>query len=94
MNVLLHLGKTILGPTGCNFFAVVKSFDANIAIIGNFAWIANSFIVYYHLWTVPEDTVPTNVYTNSYLSHHTVQYGTQMIPEPCGEQNSCVDASN
>ena len=23
-------------------------------------------------WTVAEDTVPTNIYTNSYLSHHTV----------------------
>ena len=23
---------------------------------------------------VPEDTIPTNVYTSSYLSHHTVQY--------------------
>ena len=25
---------------------------------------------------VPEDTVPTNVYTSSYLSHHAVQYGS------------------
>ena len=24
---------------------------------------------------VPEDTVPTNIYMSSYLSHHTVQYG-------------------
>ena len=25
---------------------------------------------------VLEDTIPTNVYTSSYLSHHTVQYGS------------------
>ena len=25
-------------------------------------------------WTVPEDTVPTNIYTSSYIKHHTVQY--------------------
>ena len=25
---------------------------------------------------VPEDTIPTNVYTSSYLRHHRVQYGT------------------
>ena len=25
-------------------------------------------------WTVPEDTVPTNVHTSSYLRHRTVQY--------------------
>ena len=25
---------------------------------------------------VPEDTIPTNVYTSSYLRHHTVQYGS------------------
>ena len=29
---------------------------------------------------VPEDTVPTNVYTSSYLSHGTVQYGTRAFP--------------
>ena len=23
---------------------------------------------------VPEDTIPTDIYTSSYLSHHTVQY--------------------
>ena len=25
-----------------------------------------------HIWTVPEDTVPTDIYTSSYLSHCTV----------------------
>ena len=28
------------------------------------------------VWTVQEDTVPTNVYTSSYLSYRTVQYGS------------------
>ena len=31
-------------------------------------------------WIVPEDTIPTNVYTSSYLSHHTVEYRAQLIP--------------
>ena len=26
---------------------------------------------------VPEDTIPTNIYTSSYLRQHTVQYGSQ-----------------
>ena len=26
-------------------------------------------------WTVEEDTIPTNVYTSSYLNYRTVQYG-------------------
>ena len=28
---------------------------------------------------VPEDTVPTNVYTSNYLSHSTVQYGVHSL---------------
>ena len=31
------------------------------------------------IWTVPEDTVPTNVYTSSYLRHRTVQYGVRSL---------------
>ena len=40
---------------------------------------------------VPEDTVPTNIYTSSYLSHRTVQNITQMFPESCSKQNSRTD---
>ena len=29
-------------------------------------------------WTVPEDTVPTNVHTSNYLRHRTVQCGSQL----------------
>ena len=31
------------------------------------------------MWTVPEDTLPTNIYTSSYLSHCTVQYKGQSV---------------
>ena len=43
---------------------------------------------------VPEDTVPTNVYMNSYLSHCTVQYGAQMNTDPCSKQNSRMDVGD
>ena len=33
----------MLSPTAGNFFAVVKSFDNNIAVIGNFALIAKNW---------------------------------------------------
>ena len=34
----------------------------------------NSLLDAEETWTVPEDTIPTNVYTSSYLSHRTIQY--------------------
>ena len=45
-------------------------------------------------WTVPEDTIPTNVYTSSYLSHHTVQYSIHSIQWLAHEQHSCTDVGN
>ena len=51
-------------------------------------------------WTVPEDTVPTNVYTSNYLSHRTVQYessvqsSAQSNTDPCSKQKSCTDVGN
>ena len=38
-------------------------------------------------WTVPEDTVPTNVYMSSYSSHHTVQYGVHSL---AGQESSRI----
>ena len=38
---------------------------------------------------VPEDTVPTNIYTSSYLSHHTVQYEVHSIAR---QQSSWINS--
>ena len=51
-----------------------------------FSWKTNIAIALYG-WTVPQDTVPTNVYTSSYLSHHTVQYGVHSL---AGQQSSRI----
>ena len=40
-----------LSPTGGNFFAAVKSFDANIAISGNFVLNAKNSNGYENLWS-------------------------------------------
>ena len=40
-------------------------------------------------WTVPEDTVPTNIYTSSYLSHHLVQYKVHSL---AGQQSSQINS--
>ena len=43
-------------------------------------------------WTVPEDTVPTNLYMSSYLS--TVWYSTASIRYPAAQLHSCTDVDN
>ena len=40
----------------------------------NFPLIQFSNFYVGSLWMVPEDTIPTNVYTSSYIRHRTVQY--------------------
>ena len=49
-------------------------------------------------WTVLEDTVPTNIYTSSYLRHCTVQYGSHScdhsLSDSCSEQNSHMGIGN
>ena len=45
-------------------------------------------IILVDTWTVPKDTVPTNVYTSSPLSHRTVQYGTALAQSVLQEQSA------
>ena len=40
--------------------------------------ILRTLIAKWSIWTVPEDTVPTNFYTSSYLGHRTVQYSSHL----------------
>ena len=40
---------------------------------------------------IPEDTLPTNIYISSYLSHCTVQYSTQSVSLMAeAQQDSCM----
>ena len=48
----------------------------------------------YRIGTVPEDTVPTNVYTSSYLRHHTVKYGNHSLSDSCSKQNNRTDVGD